>query len=100
MWRELPDYASANLSEPDAPVVMELLRGRGVGVEAGLASVADANRFVKLAHCDRVLRILIEIEEPKLLLSPARERDRRRADQQGCGAPSYCTGGCHCWSVG
>jgi len=66
MWKELPDYASVNLSEPDAPAVMELLRNRGVGVEAGLASVADADRFMKLVDCGRVLRILIEIEEPKL----------------------------------
>jgi uncharacterized protein (DUF849 family) len=44
-WRELPDYASVNLSEHDAPAVMELLRHRGVGIEAGLASIADAERF-------------------------------------------------------
>ncbi|MBE1708850.1 MULTISPECIES: 3-keto-5-aminohexanoate cleavage protein [Mesorhizobium] len=61
-WRELPDYASVNLSEADAPAVMELLRQRGVGIEAGLATVADAERFVALADHDRVLRILIEID--------------------------------------
>lgn len=61
-WRELPDYASVNLSEADAPAVMELLRQRGVGIEAGLASVADAERFVAQAGQDRVLRILIEID--------------------------------------
>jgi uncharacterized protein (DUF849 family) len=61
-WRELPDYASVNLSEPDAPVVMELLRQRGVGIEAGLATTEDAERFVALADHDRVLRILIEID--------------------------------------
>jgi uncharacterized protein (DUF849 family) len=61
-WRELPDYASVNLSEADAPAVMELLRQRGVGIEAGLAAVADAERFVGLADHDRVLRILIEID--------------------------------------
>ena len=46
-WNELPDYASVNLSERDAPAVIELLRRRGIGVEAGLASVADAERFVR-----------------------------------------------------
>ncbi|TPK89387.1 3-keto-5-aminohexanoate cleavage protein [Mesorhizobium sp. B2-4-17] len=61
-WRELPDYASVNLSEADAPAVMELLRQRGVGIEAGLATTADAERFVALAGHDRVLRILIEID--------------------------------------
>jgi uncharacterized protein (DUF849 family) len=62
-WNELPDYASVNLSEPDAPTVMELLRQRGVGIEAGLASVADAERFLGLPDHDRVFRILIEIGE-------------------------------------
>ena len=33
-WRDLPDYASVNLSETDAPAVIERLRRRGVGVEA------------------------------------------------------------------
>lgn len=65
-WRELPDYASVNLSEPDAPAVMELLLQRGVGIEAGLASIADAERFVGLPNHNRVLRILIEIEEQEL----------------------------------
>jgi uncharacterized protein (DUF849 family) len=61
-WRELPDYASVNLSEADAPGVMELLRQRGVGIEAGLATIADAERFVALADHGRVLRVLIEID--------------------------------------
>lgn len=65
-WRELPDYASVNLSEQDSPAVISLLHSRGVGVEAGLGSVADAERFVRLADCSRVLRILIEIGEQDL----------------------------------
>ncbi|MCQ4633761.1 3-keto-5-aminohexanoate cleavage protein [Shinella sp. CPCC 100929] len=65
-WRDLPDYASVNLSEPDAPAVMALLRERGVGIEAGLASVADAERLLSLPDHDRVLRILIEIDEQNL----------------------------------
>lgn len=61
-WRQLPDYASVNLSEPDAPAVMELLRGRHVGIEAGLASAADAERFVRLPGHQDVFRVLIEID--------------------------------------
>ncbi|TPN43463.1 MULTISPECIES: 3-keto-5-aminohexanoate cleavage protein [unclassified Mesorhizobium] len=61
-WRELPDYASVNLSEADAPAVMGLLRQRGVGIEAGLATTEDAERLVTFADRDRVLRILIEID--------------------------------------
>ncbi len=65
-WRELPDYASVNLSEADAPAVIELLQRRGVGVEAGLASVADAERFLTLPDHNRTLRVLIEIGEQDL----------------------------------
>ncbi|RVA78538.1 3-keto-5-aminohexanoate cleavage protein [Mesorhizobium sp. M7A.F.Ca.US.006.04.2.1] len=65
-WRDLPDYASVNLSEPDAPAVMELLRQRGVGIETGLAVVADAERFVALPGHNQVLRNLIEIDIPDL----------------------------------
>lgn len=65
-WRELPDYASVNLSEAAAPEVMEALRGRGVGIEAGLASIGDALRLASLDHGGRVLRVLIEISEQAL----------------------------------
>jgi uncharacterized protein (DUF849 family) len=61
-WRILPDYASVNLSEHDGPAIIDLLCGMGVGVEAGLATVEDAERFVALPNCRRALRILIEIE--------------------------------------
>ena len=62
-WRELPDYASVNLEEPGAADVMHLLHQRGVGIEAGLASVADAERLVSLDRSSHALRILIEITE-------------------------------------
>ena len=62
-WNELPDYASVNLGERAAPAVMEKLRQRGIGIEAGLASIADAERLAKLDIGKRVLRILIEISE-------------------------------------
>jgi uncharacterized protein (DUF849 family) len=62
-WNELPDYASVNLEERDAPAVMERLRRRGIGIEAGLASVADAERLVALDGSRRSLRILIEVGE-------------------------------------
>lgn len=65
-WSELPDYASVNLSEKAAPEVMQRLRQRGIGIEAGLASVADAERLVSLDHGCKVLRILIEISEQEL----------------------------------
>src|SRR5258707_6950225 len=65
-WRELPDYASVNLSERDAPAVIELLHRRGIGVEAGVASVVDAEGLIKLPDHVPVLRALIEIDEKNL----------------------------------
>ncbi|MBA4489499.1 3-keto-5-aminohexanoate cleavage protein [Paracoccus sp. S1E-3] len=62
-WGVLPDYASVNLAEADAPAVMALLTEKGVGIEAGLATVADAKRLVSLPAPERVFRVLIEIEE-------------------------------------
>ncbi|MER8482221.1 3-keto-5-aminohexanoate cleavage protein [Mesorhizobium sp. M1322] len=65
-WSELPDYASVNLSEDAAPEVMQSLRQRGIGIEAGLASTTDAERLVRLDRGSQVLRILIEISEQEL----------------------------------
>ena len=70
-WNMVPDYASVNLSEPDAPAVMDLLRARGIGIEAGIATVADAERFLSLADRNGVLRILIEIDEQDLAVAMA-----------------------------
>ena len=65
-WGELPDYASVNISEPGAPAVIERLRRRGIGVEAGLASAADAERLVRLGLAPLAFRVLIEIFEQPL----------------------------------
>jgi uncharacterized protein (DUF849 family) len=54
------------MSEADAPAVMALLTRCGIGIEAGLASTADAERFLRLPNHDRVFRILIEIGEQEL----------------------------------
>ncbi|MDQ0563664.1 uncharacterized protein (DUF849 family) [Rhizobium mesoamericanum] len=61
-WSLLPDYASVNLSEGNAPAVMTLLREKGIGIEVGLASVADTERYIRLKAHDRVFRILIELD--------------------------------------
>jgi uncharacterized protein (DUF849 family) len=61
-WRVLPDYVSVNLSEDDAPQIIDLMLAKGIGVEAGLATAADARRFVTLATAKDCLRILVEID--------------------------------------
>jgi uncharacterized protein (DUF849 family) len=62
-WTVLPDYVSVNLAEEDAPDVIALVLGMGIGVEAGLWSVKDAERLATLADAPRCLRVLIEINE-------------------------------------
>ena len=62
-WTVLPDYVSINLSEEDAPLLIGEMLGMGVGVEAGIWSVTDAERFIRLADTSRCLRVLIEINE-------------------------------------
>jgi uncharacterized protein (DUF849 family) len=58
-WRA-PDYASVNLSEPGAAEIMRALIGAGIGIEAGVWSVADAARLAASGLGDRVIRILVE----------------------------------------
>ena len=65
-WSVLPDHASVNLSEEDAPAIFSLLREIGVGIDAGLATIEDAERFVTLPERNRVFRVLYEIEDPDL----------------------------------
>ncbi|MBG1232755.1 3-keto-5-aminohexanoate cleavage protein [Aestuariivirga litoralis] len=65
-WTDVPDYASVNLSEPDAFAVMDLLLEKGVGIEAGLASAADAKLLLAYPQAHKILRFLIEIGEQNL----------------------------------
>jgi uncharacterized protein (DUF849 family) len=62
-WKVLPDFASVNWFEPGAPELAGLLISMGVGVEAGLATVADARAFAAYASASRCLRILVEVRE-------------------------------------
>ena len=60
-WDVLPDYASVNLSEDDAPETMDILIVKGVGIESGLWNRQDAERFFDLPHARHCLRVLIEM---------------------------------------
>jgi uncharacterized protein (DUF849 family) len=62
-WQVLPDYVSINLIEEDATEIIDLVLGKGIGVEAGLWSAADAERFVADPNAHSCLRVLIEINE-------------------------------------
>jgi uncharacterized protein (DUF849 family) len=61
-WSVLPDHCSVNFGEPGTDELCSLLLKRGIAIEAGLSSTADARAFAVSAFKDRCLRVLIEIE--------------------------------------
>jgi uncharacterized protein (DUF849 family) len=58
-----PDEASVNLAERTAPEVIAALAAGEIGVEAGLASVADADRLLALGHLPHCCRVLVEVDD-------------------------------------
>ena len=65
-WTTLPDFASVNFSEKGAEEVAQVLVQKGVGVEAGLSEVTDAERFVTSGLAALCLRVLIEPQEQEI----------------------------------
>jgi len=51
-----------NFAEPGTEELCDLLLSKGIAVEAGLSSIADARVFVESPFRERCLRVLIEIE--------------------------------------
>lgn len=60
-WDVIPDYASVNFCEEDAPENAELLLSKGIGIEAGVWSASDAHRFVEMPFGRKCLRVLVEM---------------------------------------
>jgi uncharacterized protein (DUF849 family) len=63
-WSELPELVTANQGEPGIVELCERLLARGVGIEAGLLSLEDAQAFVRAGIADRFVRVLIEPLDP------------------------------------
>jgi uncharacterized protein (DUF849 family) len=59
-----PDYASVNVSEPGFRDVMGTLLERGIGIEAGVWSVEDAQRLADSGYAGRLVRVLVEPVDP------------------------------------
>ena len=59
-WTELPELVTANQGEDGIDELRELLFERAIGVEAGLLSLDDAQRFVAAGIAERCARVLIE----------------------------------------
>lgn len=67
-WRLLPpvarpDEATVNLSERTAPETIAALLEAGIGVEAGLGSVADADRLMGFGLLPECRRVLVEMDD-------------------------------------
>jgi uncharacterized protein (DUF849 family) len=77
-WTELPDLVTANQGEPGIVELCELLLGRGVGIEAGLLTAADAHAFAASGLADRCVRVLMEPldAEPAVAVAHAAEMER------------------------
>jgi len=59
-WTVLPELVTANQGEAGIKQLCDDLIARGVGIEAGLLSLADAEAFVRSELADRCVRVLIE----------------------------------------
>jgi uncharacterized protein (DUF849 family) len=59
-WTELPELVTANQGERGIRELCEHLIARGVGIEAGLLSLADAEAFVRSGLASRCVRVLVE----------------------------------------
>ena len=59
-WTELPELVTANQGEEGILELCELLLERGIGIEAGLLSLADAQAFVASGIASRCVRAMVE----------------------------------------
>ncbi len=59
-WTELPELVTANQGEEGIFDLCSLLIPRGVGIEAGLLELSDAEAFVRAGIAERCVRVMIE----------------------------------------
>jgi uncharacterized protein (DUF849 family) len=59
-WTELPELVTANQGEEGILDLCALLVERGVGIEAGLLSLADSHAFVASGIADQCVRAMVE----------------------------------------
>jgi uncharacterized protein (DUF849 family) len=64
-WTERPDFASANFREEGVLELCDLLHRLGIGIEAGISTVADAEVLVDSGWSRALQRVLVEPLDPK-----------------------------------
>jgi len=62
--QDRPDYASINMNEPGIDELADLLLSLGIGIEAGVWTPVDARVLEATGFSDRLVRVLLEPEEP------------------------------------
>lgn len=60
-WRSPPDVVSLNLAEEGAIELGSVLLECGIGVEAGLFALADADRLLAAPWASAIQRVLVEV---------------------------------------
>ena len=60
-WTVLPDFVSVNVHEAEAEAIVALMQARGIAIEAGLWTLAAAERFVRSRMPRYTLRVLVEM---------------------------------------
>lgn len=63
-WTELPDLVTVNQGEDGIMKLCDLLVARGIGIEAGLLSLGDAQAFVASGIASRCVRTMVEPLDP------------------------------------
>jgi uncharacterized protein (DUF849 family) len=61
-WRQRPDFVSVNLSESGWAGVVRAALHTGIGVEAGLATPADAAELARSSFTHQIVRALVEVD--------------------------------------
>jgi uncharacterized protein (DUF849 family) len=61
-WRHPPDFVSVNLSELGWAGIVRAARHAGIGVEAGLATPADAEELARSPFAHQLVRALVEVD--------------------------------------
>jgi uncharacterized protein (DUF849 family) len=62
-WTVCPDFVSVNFSEDGIEQLCAALLQKGIGIEPGLSSAADAQLLIALGLAGRCVRLLIEPDE-------------------------------------
>jgi uncharacterized protein (DUF849 family) len=64
-WTERPDFASANFHEEGVLELCDLLHRLGIGIEAGISTVADAEALIASGWARHLVRVLVEPLDPE-----------------------------------